>query len=296
MAIDPNTRTGQLFHATRKAHNDSNRQVRYQLGLVLMSRPLWANALGLFYPIFQKLHEIAKGWETRQVVLDDTKKNDRFTPELKKLCSIIHRLDRPAQFRQDIEYFCGDEYPELQQALLNDSPPPLVQEYCAYLDELNATDPIRLIPFFYSLHMGLFAGGAVIKRMVIRAFGLAKNKNDSNDKDAAILGVQAFDFGKDAAELKQALKDAVDSMELSPEEDARMLMEAPGLFARNNQIIVSIETTQSYETAKRAFVKKVQYYGGVALALVAAVGAASLWMVSSPSSRSLSPSISKQSS
>ena len=160
MAATPYTLTERMRAGTKQVHDVSDRLVNLKLAFVLTDRRLYAEAIALFAPIYQKLEAaIAR---------------HKGHPQLRHLAPLLEDISRTPGFESDLHFHLGnaEEVSELKRRQAEGNPTEL-QRYLRHLDELEAEDPALLAAFVYHMYMAIFAGGFIIKKMVRRAMGLA---------------------------------------------------------------------------------------------------------------------------
>ncbi|CAJ1911753.1 unnamed protein product [Cylindrotheca closterium] len=247
--------TERMRKATHDVHETSDKLVNLKLAMVITSKPLYAEAISLFWPIYREL----------ETLIEKHKDDSR----LSAIYPLLPILQRAALFEKDmISLLENDEKAaELLKArrIRTDEngketfSPPELQTYINHLRKLSEEQPILLIPYIYSMYGAIMAGGTAIKRMVKRAFSL------KTDGGVEMFGIplEGSDY-KNVKEFRNDMKSKLeDEMELTAEEEVLILEEAPKVFIRNNALVATATDTEVFLNAW----KKCRGYAGIAVAI-----------------------------
>ena len=243
---------------TQKRHDESDKLVNLQLGLILTSRALYGESIALFGAIYERL----------EVILERNKAHSK----LGKFYSLLPVIGRVNGFRKDVAFYLDCEFEcfalDAKKGALSSLPkqsvinffneskplPDALSEYLDRLEDLEKNDPIRLLAYVYHMYMAIFAGGFVIKKIVKKAMRL-----NSRTEDAEEDGVQAFcvksagETGSEAKSQKQVKQEIQrimndDIAPLLTEDDInRLLEESNEVFRRNNIVVASVKNTKTFE-------------------------------------------------
>lgn len=229
--------TQRMRDRSRDLHDKSDKLVNLKLALALTSKPLYAEAISLFWPIYREL----------EVILEKHKEHD----QLRLLYPLLPQLNRAPFFELDMTSLLGSKSAadllmsrriSTRDGQENFSPPEL-QDYINHLRKLSEQDPVLLLPYFYSMYGAIFAGGSIIKRMVKRAFSL---KNDD--------GVEMFNVSfhqsdfNNVTEFRNEMKRRIDElMEISEVDKDRIVDESPQVFIRNNALVATAQDSDVFK-------------------------------------------------
>ncbi len=229
--------TERMRERSRDLHDQSDKVVNLKLALALTSKPLYAEAISLFWPIYRELESLLeKHREHAQVGL---------------LYPLLPQLRRAHLFEDDIASLLGNK--SLAQQMMTRRRrmengeekflPPELHDYIHHLRKLSEEDPLLLVPYFHSMYGAIFAGGSIIKRMVKRAFSL---KTDA--------GVEMFNVSLDGsrfqniAEFRTNMKRKIDEeMNIADEDKTRIVNESPQVFLRNNALVATAQDTDAFK-------------------------------------------------
>lgn len=236
-------RTDRMRNSTKQVHDHSTGQLK--LGLILTSKPLYAETLSLFLPIYALLEQL----------LEKNKEH----AQLGQLYPLLSEIARAPGFEKDIEYY---KEKNVKSVTL-----PEVDDYLRYLTELEATNPVALLAWYYHMYMAIFAGGFIIKKTVKKTMRLTSDE-----------GVQAYSFSTDPKKVRDQLKSIVNSMTLTPEQEDAILKEGPKVFLRNDSLMDNLRKGAAFRNAEAdccRFITK------VTVAVVVAIAAIGLAMTQS---------------
>lgn len=234
--------------------------VNLKLAMVLTSKPLYAEAISLFWPIYRELETL---------LMEEHKDH----PELKLLLPLLSILRRSELFEKDMLSMLGND--ENKKNLLKARrikqeedgkdifSPPQLQAYIDHLRKLSKEQPILLIPYIYSMYGAIMAGGSMIKRMVKLAFSL--KKNDNKGVEMLTISLEGTSF-KNIAEFRKNMKQILDEhMELTKDQEEVILCEAPEVFKRNNALVATAKDTKVFASLWK------RYQGYALIALSASI-------------------------
>jgi heme oxygenase len=228
-----------MHKQTKNVHDKSDRLVNLKLGMVLTSKELYAEAISLFWPIY----------DTLESLLEERHKDHQ---QLKLLLPLLPLIRRGPKFEQDMEALLGGDK-ELAQKLVQrrcpqtDSKngnktvysPPELQAYIDNLHRLSEENPLALLAYVYAMYGAIMAGGFIIKRMVRRAFSLKTNEGvhifEVEVEGSGFANVKAL-----RNEMKRILNE---DMNLSKEQEDLILAESPQVFVRNNALVATVQDT-----------------------------------------------------
>lgn len=243
LAEPPKTLTEKMRRATKDKHDQSDRLVTIKLGLILTSKPLYAEAISLFWPIYMELESALE--------------LHRDHPQLGCLNELLPVLRRGRLFEKDINYWMGDAMSAADlmarrrrtqvegggTGIAQYSPPEL-QAYIDHLRTLSKEDPLLLVPYIYSMYSAILAGGAIIKRTVKTAFAL-KTEAGVEMFHMSLVGSSFSNIAEFRAAFKQKLNV---EMTISEIDQDRLVQEAPQVFARNNALVATAQDTEAFRS------------------------------------------------
>lgn len=228
--------TQRMREATHDVHESSDKLVNLKLAMVITSKPLYAEAISLFWPIYCELESLIE--------------KHQHDSRLKVLYPLLPYLRRSELFEKDFVSLLGNEREaELlkgRRVQMEDGKqvfsPPELQSYIDHLRRLSDEEPIMLIPYVYSMYGAIMAGGAVIKRIVKGAFSLKTNE-----------GVEMFGMSFDGSDYKNVkefrnhMRAKLDEeIKLSQSEQELILKEAPMVFVRNNALVATVKDSKVF--------------------------------------------------
>ena len=223
--------TERMRTATISDHEKSNQLVNLKLALVVTSPPLYGEAVWLFVPIFAKMEQILK--ESKH-------------PELMKFQPLLNALCREPGLRKDVAYYLtSDRQQELEQvASQYQHSKNAWTEYLNRLDWIQANDPILMIAYVYHSYSGILAGGRILKRIVKKAMGLKKDRDD---------GVETFSLqDMNSKQMLTKLKHIInEEIYITEEEEIRVINEGRELFRLNDQLVNTIQATPAWKKASK---------------------------------------------
>mgnify|MGYP002784496858 CR=1 FL=1 len=259
----PLTLTQRMRDRSRDLHDKSNKLVNLKLALVLTSKPLYAEAISLFWPIYREL----------ELILEKHKEH----AQLRNLHDLLPLLRRAPVFELDmtslLESKSSADLLMARRISTRDGQeqfsPPELQDYINHLRMLSEKDPILLIPYYSSMYGAIFAGGSIIKRMAKRAFSL------KNDEGLEIFNISIQDSRfENVNEIRNEMKRRIDElMEISEKDQDRIVQESPQVFMRNNALIA---TAQDSDVFKEVWSKCRQYLLLIPTVAVVIVG---MWVI-----------------
>ena len=229
--------TERMRNRSKDQHDKSDRLVNLKLALVLTSKPLYAEAISLFWPIYREL----------ELLLQKNKEH----PQLGRFQPLLPCLRRAHLFENDMRALLGDKSSaeQLMSRRIYEEEgrekfcPPELQEYIDHLRKLSDDDPLLLLPYAYSMYSAILAGGSIIKRMVRKAFSL---KTDEGVETFTVL-LEGSSF-KNIADFRSALKRALnDEMEIADHDKERIVDETPKVFIRNNKLVATVKDTDVFQ-------------------------------------------------
>jgi len=208
-------RTDRMRESTKRVHDHSTEQLK--LGLILTSKPLYAETLSLFLPIYAFLEEALE--------------RNKDHPQLGLLYPLLPELERAPGFEKDVEFYRGKD------VIIEKSVP--VEEYVAYLKELEETSPVALLAWYYHMYMAIFAGGFIIKKTVMKTMRLSSEE-----------GVQAFVFETPPNRVRDNLKQIFNDMNLSAAQEEIVIREGPKVFMRNDALMENLRGGVAFRNAE----------------------------------------------
>lgn len=233
------TLTDRMRVRARDLHDKSDKLVNLKLALVLASKPLYAEAISLFWPIYRELESLMEKHKDHE--------------QLAKLYPLLPYLRRAHRFESDMSFLLDNDKQlvgELKRRRLRQDDgqreqfsPPELQSYIDNLRKLSEEDPVMLLPYIYSMYSAIVAGGSIIRRMVKKAFSL---KSDSG-VEVFVVTLDGSEF-KNIAEFRKEMKRILDEqMELSEKEKERIVNEAPQVFIRNNALFATAKDSDAFK-------------------------------------------------
>ena len=202
-------RTERMRQSTKKVHDHSTSQLK--LGLILTSKPLYAETLSLFGPIYASLEEALERYKDHE--------------QLGQLYPLLPDIQRATGFQKDIEFYQHENHVR----------PPEVDDYVNYLKTLP---PAALLAYVYHMYMAIFAGGFIMKKIVAKSMKLSSDE-----------GVQAFCFEADPKRVRDTLKEIINNTSLTDEEEALLMEEGPNVFLRNDALMEAVKRGEAFQEA-----------------------------------------------
>ncbi|GLC35332.1 hypothetical protein PLESTB_000576300 [Pleodorina starrii] len=208
------TLSARMNKASKKIHNLSNSFVNAKLVALLTDRELYAKALSRFYVVFTALES----------ALDKALKQG--DPDVGKFKTLFcdASMYRAAAFRTDLEHLLGPDW----ETRCGPRSVPL-QEYEHHLSLLASDQPRLLLAHCYTQHLGITAGGQIVRRAVRKHLALPEG-----------CGTAAFEFkGETSSAIKAHFKSTFDEWGrgLSEEDVQQLVSEHLTAFQFNNAII-----------------------------------------------------------
>lgn len=230
--------TDQMRAATRKSHDNSDRLVNLKLALVLTSPALYGEALSLFLPVFEKLESILE-------------RNSKH-PHLGKLYPLLDVLRRTPGFRADMAYYLPKGRREELEEAWKKGEHKEIADYLSRLEDLEKTDPVLLLAYVYHLYGGVVAGGQIIARMVRKAVGLPKNRDE---------GVEVFRIKGEASISNKGFFQRVrniynEELDLSTDEKKALIKEGRDVFRLNDALVRTVKGTPAWQQAADSLTKR----------------------------------------
>ena len=246
--------TERMRQATRTHHDTSNRLINLKLSVVLTSKPLYAEAISLFWPIFLEL----------ETLLEEHKNHE----QLKFIYPLLNVMRRAPRFEDDFASLLGSEIlvHEVMQRRLwtsGDSKlysPPELQSYIDRLRHLSKENPIVLVAYVYHMYSAIFAGGAIVKRMVKLAYGI---KSDD--------GVQIFILPHDdefpnSQVFQNKFKRIINhDLQITESDKQQIIQESMQVFQRNNTLVATVKDSDIFAVVFRRFTRSI---GGILLVVI----------------------------
>jgi heme oxygenase len=230
-------RTELMNQRTKGVHDHSVHHLK--LGLILTSKPLYAETLSLFAPIYEHLED----------VIERNKKD----AQLGKLYPLLKDLQRGPRFRKDIAYYQGTH------VIVS---PSELDEYLQHLKDLEEKQPVALLAYIYHMYMAVFAGGYILKKAVTKTMRLTSEE-----------GVQAYGHDTDPKVIREKLKDTINTMLLSPEQEEIVMEEGKQVFLRNDALVTTIRGGIAFREAETNLCLKISV---AVIVAVIAVGVAAV--------------------
>jgi heme oxygenase len=139
---------------------------------------------------------------------------------------VFDELTRGDRFTEDIEFLLGDD------ARVEIGPSPATQQYIARLQEVCFTWPAGFVAHHYTRFMGDLSGGQMIRGALARAYSL---------EDERGLKSLTFEGIEDRNAFRDEYRARLDSMELSDDEEARMIDEILLAYRLNSAVIADMD-------------------------------------------------------
>jgi len=248
--------TDLMRQRTKKPHDRSDRVVNLRLALVITSRELWAEALSLFAPIYIEMESILERNKTKE--------------PYKSLYPLLSGLKRSSKFEQDIAFFLTNEQDrqELWKRRKDSDGkyhPEVLDRYIQRMRELEKANSPAIICYFYHMNMAMMAGGAFVKKAVMRAFKL---KTDD--------GIQIFTYEVDSVKvIREELKSLINNIKLDEKETEIVLQESVRVFEQNNALVDTVQDSPWYSVAARDCLVYIAKWGAIVGVVIAGVVIAS---------------------
>jgi heme oxygenase len=277
--------TERINRATKSVHEVSGKSINWKLSLILTSRSCYAEAISLFWIVYQEIEALYE-------------KHQMDHPALRKLQPVAPIFQRASKFRDDILFMMPT--PAEAEELMNrrgrvaDPPgaggeatggkdigsgnrssrattmlytPPELQAYVDRLHRVADSNPIQLIAYMYAMYGAITGGGVAIQKMVQRTFGLPRPSKVGVQIFELDLDGTPFQSGKEAwTEFKRILDEDI---QLNESDIQLILAEAPQVFIGNNALVGTVQDTRAFRMAARGACNLV----GTGLAVMGAVAA-----------------------
>ena len=253
--------TERLRKSTRSIHDKSDKLVNLKLAMVLTSKPLYAEAISLFWPIYEELESLME------------KQSDH--PQLKLFQPLLPILRRGSNFQKDMLFLLNNNqttFEELKnrRRIPNDKEekiepttnsnstfsPPELEDYINHLRYLSESNPILLLAYVSAMYGAIMAGGSIIKRTVQSAFGLSKNSDQGVETFVVDLTNTEY---KNILEFRNDMKRIINTeiaSQLSEEVQQLIIEEASYVFVRNNALVATVKNTSTFNDAWDQLCKK----------------------------------------
>jgi heme oxygenase len=128
-----------MRRATRRSHHVANALILTKLVVVLTDKKLYAQALGSFLPVYQKLEKLMQQHTT--------------VPGLKTVITAVKDIpSRAAAMEEDLQHLLGSNWRSAVVAS------PAAEAYAAHLQHLADKDPVLLLPYVFSMHIPILLG------------------------------------------------------------------------------------------------------------------------------------------
>ncbi len=246
--------TERMRNATRQSHDNSDKLVNLKLSFVITSKPLYAEAISLFWPIFLEL----------EALLEEHKNHE----QLKLLHPMLNILRRAPSFEDDFRSLLGSEIlvREVMQRRIWMLPgqskqysPPVLQAYIDRLRHLSKERPIVLVAYVYHMYSAILAGGTIIKRIVKMTYGL------KSDDGVQIFVLPYNDDFTNSKVVHNKLKHVVNhEMQLSEDHKQQIIDESLQVFLLNNALAATVKDSDVFAVTFRRCVRNM---GAVFLAI-----------------------------
>lgn len=223
---------------TLDVHDTSDRLVNLKLGIVLASKPLYAEAISLFWPIYREMESLMEIHKDHE--------------HLRLLYPLLPYLRRAPLFEEDINALLlgnknATEKLKCSRIQMEDGKekfhPPELQEYIDNLRSLSKEEPVALLAYIFAMYGAIMAGGSIIRRTVKSAFSL------KSEKGVELFHVSLEGSGyKNILEFRNAMKRRLDvDMNLPQELQDVILRESPHVFLRNNRLLATVQATPVFQ-------------------------------------------------
>ncbi|KNC98385.1 uncharacterized protein SPPG_06091 [Spizellomyces punctatus DAOM BR117] len=203
---------------TRKVHSQNHWISNIKLLICLLDHQLYARLVRQFYELYKTVEDEV----TRHI-----EAGDEAGLLLKQVA--MREIFREEAFREDARYWCGPDWRDWKE-----SGP--MKKYKAHVKELSEKEPVVLLAYLYTMYLGLFAGGQLVRRKLAKKLGFAPSSCSGGSE-----GLSIFTFSNPIFELKRAYHQRFDALELSEDVTQRILDEAQLVFAKNLVIIADLE-------------------------------------------------------
>ncbi|CDF38541.1 unnamed protein product [Chondrus crispus] len=208
----------ELQTRTRRQHDLSNTLVNLSAPLALSSPDVYRLLLVSWYWIYKTV-------ETKM---------EHFRLTYPKVGAIYFpQLLRTGAFEDDLRFYYGSDF---EKRIM--PPSKATADYIKNFVQSIENDPVCIIAYCYTMYLGMFGGGPIVKRWVRSAFSLPPGK-----------GTKIFEFSDtipDIPKFKKEYKDAMDRIALSRDEKERIVEMKKQVFAHNDTIFAEIRKTATY--------------------------------------------------
>ncbi|AFY70846.1 Heme oxygenase [Thalassoporum mexicanum PCC 7367] len=145
-------------------------------------------------------------------------------PVLSKL--FYSQLWREKSLERDLTYYYGANWREVVQ------PSEACQKYVARIHEISAQEPELLVSHAYTRYMGDLSGGQILQKIAKQAMGL-------NDSDGTAF--YEFEAITNHGQFKKDYRNALDTLEVSPEMQEKIVAEANHAFHLNMEMFQELK-------------------------------------------------------
>ena len=148
-----------------------------------------------------------------------------------RVISLIYfpELNRKANLEEDLAFYYGDNW---QSEI---APSEAGRDYIARLLEISNSEPALLVAHAYVRYMGDLSGGQGLKSIVRSALELPANKGTRFYEFDAFSSIGAI------KEFKEKYRDALNSLPVDAELEAKIVAEANTAFTLNRDVMHSLE-------------------------------------------------------
>lgn len=237
--------TERMRKATRQNHDKSDKLVNLKLSFVITSKPLYAEAISLFWPIFLELEALIEAHKNHE--------------QLKLLYPMLNIFRRAPRFEEDFRSLLGSDIlvHEVMQRriwMLPGHPkqysPPVLQTYIDRLRHLSKERPIVLVAYVYHMYSAILAGGSIIKRMVKVAYRL------KSDDGVRIFVLPYNDEFPNSKAIHNKLKHIVNhEMQLSEDDKQQIMDESFQVYRLNNALVATVKDSDVFAVTFRRCVR-----------------------------------------
>lgn len=199
----------ELHQRTKKVHDKSNKMAMWKLPIALTDIKVYGSVLKDFCFVFQTIED----------GLDIHKDKDYISPLRRKLWY------RAEQFEKDVTFYLGSDWKSQYQ------PSAAGKKYLDRLNEIIETDPLLLVAYVATIHLGMLAGGQIMKGIIKKTLGLNGDE-----------GTEVFAYD-DPKSVKMQLKDTINNLGLDREAIEKIFVEKNLVFQMNGDVIANVPVT-----------------------------------------------------
>jgi heme oxygenase (biliverdin-producing, ferredoxin) len=162
---------------------------------------------------------------------------EQHAPSSFPTCHFPHQLNRTAALQEDLDFWHGIHKSSLSSLPMS----PATRDYIDRLDTIAATNPLLLLSHAYTRYLGDLSGGKVLARVARRALNLGKHDG---------LAFYDFEHIPSAKVFKDEYRQALDNLNLTPQDVHALVQEANVAFLLNMRLFEELDVKANVPGAK----------------------------------------------